>query len=85
MPDQSGISVLSRKSVTLGFLKAKSQFGDCQNVRYSRKSGISESGTSENLCNYKFCLVKYYHDNGLALLNGVCYSIKFRGFLKWSY
>ena len=40
----------SRKSVTLSFFKAKFQFGDCQNLRYSRKSIISESVTSENLC-----------------------------------
>ena len=38
------------ESVTLGFFNAKSQFGYCQNVHYSRKSVISESGTSENLC-----------------------------------
>ena len=29
------------------------QFGDFENVCYFRKSGISESSTSENLCNYK--------------------------------
>ena len=39
-----------RKSVTLGYLYAKSQFVYCQNVRHTRKSVISESGTSENLC-----------------------------------
>ena len=40
----------SRKSVTLGFFNGKFQIGNFQNVRYSRKSVISESGTSENLC-----------------------------------
>ena len=40
----------SRKSVTLDFFNAKIQFEDCQNVRYSQKSVISKSGTSENLC-----------------------------------
>ena len=40
----------SRKSVTLAIFSAKFQFGDFQNVRYTRKSVISESGTSENLC-----------------------------------
>ena len=40
----------SRKSVTLDFFNVKFQFGDCQNVRYFRKSIIAESGTSENLC-----------------------------------
>ena len=33
------------------FFNAKFQFDDSQNVRYSQKFGISESGTSENLCN----------------------------------
>ena len=46
-------SVYFRKSVTLGFLNAKFQFGDCQCVCYSRKYVISEAGTSENLCNYE--------------------------------
>ena len=41
----------SRKSVTLDFSNAKSQFGDCQNVCYFQKSIISEFGTSENICN----------------------------------
>ena len=36
-----------RKSVTLGFLNAKFLFGNWANVRYSRKSVISESGTSD--------------------------------------
>ena len=40
----------SRISVTSDFINAKYQFGDCQNVRYSGKSIISESGSSENLC-----------------------------------
>ena len=43
----------SRKSVTLDILNVKFHFGDCRNERYSRKSVISESGTSENLCNRK--------------------------------
>ena len=43
-------ALYSRKSVTLDFFHAKFQFGDCQKVRYSRKSVISESGTPENLC-----------------------------------
>ena len=53
VPDLLGMAVLSvipLKSVTLDFFNAKSQFEDCQNVSYSRKSVISESGTSENLC-----------------------------------
>ena len=52
-----------RKSVTLGFFNAKSQFGDYQNVPYSQKSLISESGTSKNLCNGKYChprLIRYF-------------------------
>ena len=40
----------SLKSVSLDFLNAKSKFDDCRNVLYSRKSIISEFGTSENLC-----------------------------------
>ena len=40
----------SRKFVTLDFFNVKFLFGDRQNVHYSRKSRISESGTSENLC-----------------------------------
>ena len=53
----------SRKSVTLDIFNVKFQFGDCQNVRYSRKkSVISESGTSENLCSINFlaALCKWY-------------------------
>ena len=42
----------SRKSVTLGFFNKKFQFGGWENVRYSRKFVISESGTSENLCTF---------------------------------
>ena len=49
----------SRKSVTLGGFNAKFQFGHCQNVRYSRKFVISESGTSENLCTSKSLVINY--------------------------
>ena len=37
------------KIITLDFLNANFQFGDCQNVRYSSESIISESGTFKNL------------------------------------
>ena len=40
VPDQLEMVILSinpRKSVTLDFLNAKTQFGDRQNVRYSEK------------------------------------------------
>ena len=55
----------SRKSVTLGFFNGKFQFGYRQNVHYSGKSVISESGTSENLCTYNlwekiFCTEKSF-------------------------
>ena len=39
------LSVTPGNPFTLGFFNAKFQYGDCQNVRYSRKSV-----TSENLC-----------------------------------
>ena len=40
----------SRQSVTLDFLNGNFRFGNRRNVFHSLKSGISESGTSENLC-----------------------------------
>ena len=52
VPDQLGcpFRLLLLKIHYFGLFNAKFQFGDCRNVRYARKSGISKSGTSENLC-----------------------------------
>ena len=61
----------SRKSLTLGFLNAKYQFGDCQSVRYSRKSIISESGTSENLCTVAIVVAGTKFKNSRNPLNNI--------------
>ena len=60
VPDQLGDGYFfgySRKSATLDFFNAKTQFGDCQNSQ----NFISESGTSENLCT---CITKAIHRGG---------------------
>ena len=62
------LSVTPGNPITLGFFKAKFQFGDCKNVRYSRKFVISESGTSENL--YKRSKFKLVSLKLNAALNG---------------